>query len=103
MKGRQLKLDAFSYLGNVVTCNEKIQNEINEKLKTALQFYNLVKGLLRNNIKRNVNLIFLKFISIEYYYKEQKSGQTTKREDSKIQAKEMKFLRAILNKTKDRI
>ena len=28
---------------------------------------------------------------------------TTKREDNKIQAMEMKFLRVILNKTKDRI
>ena len=36
------------FLGSVVTINGNIQNEINERIKKASQFYHLVKGLLRN-------------------------------------------------------
>ena len=49
LKGIHLKeVDTFSYLGSVVTVNGKIQNEINERIKKASQFYHFVKGLIRN-------------------------------------------------------
>ena len=47
-----LEVDTFSYLGNEVTKNEKIQIEINERIKKASRFYHPVKGLLRN---KNIN------------------------------------------------
>jgi hypothetical protein len=49
LKARKLKeVGTFSYLGSAVTSNGKIQNEVNERIKKASQFYYLVKGLLRN-------------------------------------------------------
>ena len=52
IKGKQLKIDTFSYLGSVITRNEKTQNEINERKKKVSQFYHLVKRLLKKNINK---------------------------------------------------
>ena len=94
----------FSYLGSVVICNGKIQNEINGRIKKASQFYHLVKGLLSNkdiNEKCKPNILKIYFKRILLYRAE--TWTTSKREDSKTQAMEIKFLRVILNKSKDRI
>jgi hypothetical protein len=62
-----------------------------------LSQFDHVKGLLRNkDINKKCKLDIFKMYLIEYYMEQQQ----TKRHDSKIQAMEMKFLRAILNKTK---
>ena len=91
----------FSYLGSLVTRNGKIEKEIIEKIKKkkASQFYHLVKGLLRNKKigeKFKLDVFKIYFNRILLYGAE--TWTTTKREDSKIQAIEMKFLRAVLNK-----
>ena len=91
------EVDTFSYLDSVVTSNGKIQNEINERIKK----HHLVKGSLRNkdiNEKCKPDIFNIYFKRVLLYGAETK---TTKREDSKIQTMEMKFLRAILNKTKE--
>ena len=50
---------------------------------------------------KTVNFIFLKFIVRKYYFFGAETCTSTKKEDSKIQAMEIKFFRAILNKAKN--
>ena len=76
-----------------------IQDEINKRIKKASQFYHLVKGLLRS---KDINEK-CKLDNLKIYFKRTLLYEATKRKDSKIQTMEMKFFRAILNKTKDRI
>jgi hypothetical protein len=79
----------------------KIQNEINERIKKASQFYHLVKGLIINkdiDEKFKFNILKIDFKRILIFGAE--TWTITKREDSKIQALKIKFLSAILNKTK---
>jgi hypothetical protein len=52
---------------------------------------------------KNVSLIFKRIIFKKISLCGSETWTTTKREDSKIQAKVITFLRVILNKTKDRI
>ena len=84
-------MDTFSYLGRAISSNGKIWNEINEWTKK----HHLVKGLLRNkDIIKKFKLDVFKI----YFKKILPHGtemQTTNREDRKIQAMEVKFLRTI--------
>ena len=63
--------DTFLYLSSVLTRNGNIQNEINERIEKASQFYRIRKVLLT----RNVNYIFFVFILREYYCMEQSPRQ----------------------------
>ena len=47
----------------------KIQNEVNKRIKKPSQFYQLIKGLLRN---KDINK---KFILRQYYFMEKRPGQ----------------------------
>ena len=52
LKGRKLtEVDKLSCQGSVVTSNVKIQNEVNERIKKS-QLYRLLKRLLRNKDKK---------------------------------------------------
>jgi hypothetical protein len=93
------EVDIFPSLDSVVTTNRKIQNEINERIKEASQFHHLVKGLLRNkDEKRKLDIFKIYFKRILLYGAE--TWTISKREESKIQAMEMKFLRAIFKQNK---
>jgi hypothetical protein len=85
--------------------NGKIQNEINERIRKASNFRHLVKGLIRNrdiNNKCTIDIYKVYFKTILLHGAE--SWTCTKREESKIQAMEMKFLREIIGKSRrDRI
>ena len=73
-------------------------------IKEASQFYHLVKGLLRNkdvNKQCKLDIFKIYFKTILLYGAE--TWTRTKRENSKIQIMEIKFLIAISSKTKDRI
>ena len=73
---------------------------VDERIQKASQFYHLIKGLLRNKDNyEKCNFIFLRFISKEYYYMEQKRGQQQKERIAKFKPWKWNFW-AILNKTK---
>jgi hypothetical protein len=100
LDGNDIKeVETFTYLGSCINKNGKIQNEINERKRKASNFHHLVKGLIRNrdtNNKCKIDIYKVYFILL--YGAE--SWTCTKREESKIQAMEMKFLREILGKTR---
>jgi hypothetical protein len=100
--GKDIKeVDAFIYLGSSINKSGKIQNEINERIRKASNFYHLVEGLIRNrdiNNKCKIDIHKVYFKKFCYYGAE--SWTCTKKEESKIQAMEMKFLRGILGKTR---
>jgi hypothetical protein len=96
------EVDTFTYLGSCINKNEKIQNEINERIRKASNFHHLVKDLIRNrdiNNKCKINIYKVYFKKILLYGAE--SWTCTKREESKIQAMEMKFLRKIVGKPEE--
>jgi hypothetical protein len=79
---------------------DKIQNEIIERIGNASTFYNLAKSLLWNkDIYRKCKItIYVYFKNILLY--EVEAWTCTKREESKLQAGEMKLLREIAGKTR---
>jgi hypothetical protein len=53
LDGKDIKeVDTFIRLGSSINNNGKIQNEINERIRKASNFYHLVKGRIRN---RDIN------------------------------------------------
>jgi hypothetical protein len=107
ISGREIKqVDRFNYHGCMVEKNSKIQNEINKRIRKASQFYNVIKSITAWNrdIDRKCKTTIYKvyFKKIPLYGAE--TWTFTKREESKIQAIELKFLRAVMGKTmRDRI
>jgi hypothetical protein len=79
----------------MVEKNGKIQNKINERIGKVSEFYHLVKSLLWNkDTDRKCKITIFK----TYFKKRLLYGNEiwtcTKRQESKLQAAEMKFLRA---------
>jgi hypothetical protein len=106
LDGNDIKeVDTFTYLGSCINKNGKIQNKINERIRKASNFHHLVKGLIRNRdisnkCKIDIYKVYLKKILLHGA----ESWTCTKREESKIQAMKMKFLREIIGETRrDRI
>jgi hypothetical protein len=99
------EVDTFTYLGSCINKNGKIQNEINERIRKASTFHHLVKVLIRNrDISNKCKIDIYKVYFKRILLHEAESWTCTKREASKIQAMEMKFLREIIGKTRrDRI
>jgi hypothetical protein len=102
LDGNDIKeVDTFTYLGTCINKNGKIQNEINERIRKASNFHHFVIGLIRNrdiNNKCKIDIYKLYFKKILLHGAE--SWTCTKREESKIQAMGMKYLREILGKTR---
>jgi hypothetical protein len=105
-----VNLPHFIFIKEIVVPHAKkfhiiIENEINERIRKASNFHHLVKGLIRNRDINNKS----KIVIYKVYFKKillhaAESWTCTKREESKIQAMEMKFLREIMGKTRrDRI
>jgi hypothetical protein len=91
----------FKYLGSVLTNQAKLDADVRERVKKAEMFYQSVRKLLWNElIPRKCKLLMFKmyFVPILTY------GAVTwaigGKEESKIQAAEMKFLRSIRGVTK---
>jgi hypothetical protein len=89
----------FNYLGIMQEKNGLISNEINESIRNASQFCHLVKNILWNKDGEcETTLHKMYFKNILLYRAE--TWTCTKREESKIQAIEMKFLKAVMGNTK---
>lgn len=104
--GEQLEnVEQFAYLGSIVNRGNEINPEINNRLNKSTTFYHQVRELLWDDkVPRRTKLTLYKqyFIPIVTYGLE--TLVTNKRQDSKIQAAEMKFLRTSVKKTRrDRI
>jgi hypothetical protein len=99
LDGKDIKeVDAFIYLGSSINKSGKIQNE---SIRKASDFYHLVKGLIRNrDINNKCKIYIYKVYFQKFCYYGAESWTCTKREEGKIQAMEMKFLRGILGKTR---
>jgi hypothetical protein len=54
---------------------EKIQNEINERIRKASNFHHLVKGLIRNRDIISAKLTFIKYSSKKFCYMGPKAGR----------------------------
>ncbi|KAL1446149.1 hypothetical protein WDU94_012366 [Cyamophila willieti] len=106
LDGKELKkVPQFKYLGSIMSEKGTITEEINNRINTSSKFYNCVKGIIWNN---NVPLKCKKAIYQTYFIPILTYGAETwvmqQKEDSRIQAAEMKFLRSTVGKTRrDRI
>lgn len=106
MYGKQLKVtEEFKYLGCIVNQNGKTDSEITNRIRIAGNFYSAIRSIIWD---KHVPTKCKKAIYKSYYTPILTYGCETwtvrKREESRIQAAEMKFLRSILGKTRrDRI
>jgi hypothetical protein len=78
--------------------NGKIQNKVNERIRKASKFYHFIKSILWNRHRKCKTTIYRVYFKMTLLYGEE-TWMCTKREEIKIQATEIKFLRAILGKT----
>ncbi|KAI5725714.1 hypothetical protein M8J77_019224 [Diaphorina citri] len=106
MYGQQLQVtDKFKYLGSILSQNGKIEEEVTNRIKVAGNFYSSIRSIIWNKhvptkCKREIYKTY--YIPILTYGSE--TWTVRKKEESRIQAAEMKFLRSILGKTRrDRI
>ena len=98
----QLKsVDNFTYLGSIVSKDNRATNEITNRVQKSSIFYQQVRTLLWDDKipkKAKVTMFNSYFIPILTYGIE--TCTLTKRDSSRLQASEMKFLRSIIQKTK---
>jgi hypothetical protein len=93
------QVDRFTYLGSPVQKTGKTHNEINKRIQKASQFYHLIKSILWNkDIDGNCKTTVYKMHFKKMLLYGAETWTCTKREKSKIQATDMKFLTAIMGK-----
>ena len=102
------KLDSvseFKYLGSIVSKDNLAKWEVNNRISKAMHFYHQVRQLLWDKqvpLKTKVTLYKSYYTPILTYSLE--TITLTRRDNSKLQAAEMKFLRTMIQKTrKDKI
>uniref|UniRef100_A0A8D8LKZ5 Craniofacial development protein 2 n=2 Tax=Cacopsylla melanoneura TaxID=428564 RepID=A0A8D8LKZ5_9HEMI len=106
LDGKELnKVQQFKYLGSTISEKGTITEEINNRINTSSRFYNCIKGIIWN---KNVPLKCKRTIYQTYFVPILTYGSETwtvkRKEESRIQAAEMKFLRSTVGKTRrDRI
>ncbi|KAI5715485.1 hypothetical protein M8J77_016861 [Diaphorina citri] len=106
MDGKQLKkTDKFKYLGSTLAENGEIDLEITQRIQTGGKFYHIVRDLIWNN---KVPMKCKKVLFNTYYVPILTYGCETwtirKKDNTRMQAAEMKFLRSMVGKTRrDRI
>jgi hypothetical protein len=98
-------VESFGYLGSEIMASGKIKKEITNRIQKASNFYQCVKGLVWDReipIQCKMTLYKTYFIPILTYAAE--TWTMGDREESQIQAAEMRFLRSTVGKTRrDRI
>jgi len=106
LEGIQLKNKAdFKYLGSIITTDAKLDKEVTSRLQQADKFYQLVRKLLWNeSFPQKCKILLYK----TYYVPILTYGAVTwtvgGKEESQLEAAQMKFLRSIKGVTKmDRI
>ncbi|KAI5734314.1 hypothetical protein M8J77_004982 [Diaphorina citri] len=106
MDGKQLKkTDKFKYLGSTLAENGEIDLEITQRIQTGGKFYHIVRDLIWN---KKVPMKCKKVLFNTYYVPILTYGCETwtmrKKDNTRMQAAEMKFLRSMVGKTRrDRI
>lgn len=95
------KVDGFKYLGSWITNDGKLDQEISARLESGARFYQSVKHLVWNRDvpkKAKVTMFKTYYVPITTYAGE--TWRLTERQWSRLQAGEMRFLRAIKGKTR---
>ncbi|KAL1447116.1 hypothetical protein WDU94_005460 [Cyamophila willieti] len=106
MDGESLKkVDNFKYLGSLISKDGAMDKELNRRIQLGSALYSCVKDLIWNT---HVPLKCKKTIFQTYYIPILTYGAETwvmkTREESRVQAAEMRFLRSMIGKTRrDRI
>jgi hypothetical protein len=100
VEARENKSTDLPSWGSLVEKNGDIKNEINERIRKATQVYYLTNSVLWEKDKERVKPQYAKCTLRRYYYMERRHGRALK-DESKIQATEMKFLRAVMGKSKE--
>ena len=102
---RVQQVEEFSYLGSTVTSDNRNNREIINRVHKGAQFFQQVRTLLWDEkipVRAKKTMYSSYYIPITTYGLE--TCTTSKREESKVQAGEMKFLRSCLQRTRrDRI
>jgi exonuclease III len=106
LRGEALQVaESFRYLGSTINSKGGIEEEINRRGQQGAGLYNVVRDLIWS---RDVPVKCKKVIYNSYYVPVITYGAETwtmkKRDESRVQAMEMKFLRSMVGKTrKDKI
>jgi hypothetical protein len=102
LKGEDLKTqDEFRYLGSIVTNEARIGSEIQKRVQQAEGFYQKVRKLLWNdNFPRKCKILLYKTYFLPILTYGAVTWTTGWKEESRIQASEMKFLRSIAGVSK---
>jgi hypothetical protein len=102
LKGEELKtLDEFRYLGSIVTNEARIGREIQKRVQQAEGFYQKVRKLLWNeNFPRKCKTLLYNSYFVPILTYGAVTWTTGWKEESRIQAAEMKFLRSIAGVSK---
>lgn len=106
IRGQEIELvDSFKYLGSELMQNGRMEVEISKRVQQSNAFYQCVRGLVWDRevpMKCKEVLYKTYFTPILTYASE--TWTMTRKEESKVQASEMKFLRSMLGKTRrDRV
>ena len=106
IKAQEIEIvENFKYLGSELMQNARMEEEISKRVQQSNAFYQCVRDLVWGKevpMKCKEVLYKAYFIPIMTYASE--TWTVTRREESKIQASEMKFLRSMLGKTRrDRV
>jgi hypothetical protein len=92
------QVNRLTYLESMVEKNGEIQNEINERIRKASQFYHLIRRTLwtKHKCKTPTCQVYCKKIILYVA----RTWICTKTQENKMQAIEMTFFRAIMGKAK---
>lgn len=106
MNGEPLKLvESFTYLGSEISADGRMDLEISKRLQKGGNFYQTIKHLIWDKKvpeKAKIMMYSLYYMPMVLYGAE--TWKMTERDWSRLQAGEMRFLRAIKGKTRrDRI
>ena len=98
-------VSSFKYLGSELTQDARLTNEISRRVQQSNSFYQSVRNLVWNKeIPRKCKEVMYKMYYSPILTYAAETWTMTRREESKIQASEMRFLRSMIGKTRrDRV
>lgn len=92
---------SFKYLGSILSEDGTIKEEIGKRIQQANGFYQCVRGLVWNQeVPEKCKKVLFSMYYTPILTYAAGTWTTTKRDESRIQAAEMKFLRGIIGKTR---
>lgn len=98
-------VDSFKYLGSELMQNARLDMEISRRVQQSNAFYQSVRKLVwSKEVPRKSKELMYKLYYVPILIYAAESWTLTSRQESRIQASEMKFLRSMIGKTrKDRM